>query len=433
MADVERLLPTAATVDAGSLVAGLRAAQRERRPFDEEVCSLAEAMARDLRRPEIIRRFPQLGALAYWLRRAEAERLRAAWAAAEADGTVLVPRGVVFHVPPANVDTLAVYSWMLAAFAGNANVVRIAAHRSEATEVLLAAVGGALAGHPGIAASTAFVTYGHDEDISTALSTAEVRVVWGGDDTVQALRRIPRPVRSVELSFPDRTSLAVLGVEAVAALDDEAMADLARRLANDIVWFDQLACSSPRLVVWVGDHDAAERARARLYAAVRADAEERGNRASTSNRIAKFVHAADVAASGTVRSLDWRSSTVTVAELTQPLFPRDGPGGGLLYDIGVASVLDLEQVVEGRDQTLSHFGIDEGDLRSLAHRLNGRGIDRMVPVGDALRFDRVWDGIDLLQSFAKRVAISTDRPTNTGLLTSMDEQATGTDQQGDEG
>jgi hypothetical protein len=29
----------------------------------------------------------------------------------------------------------------------------------------------------------------------------------------------------------------------------------------------------------------------------------------------------------------------------------------------------------------------------------------MVPVGDALRFDRVWDGIDLLQAFGKRVTI----------------------------
>jgi hypothetical protein len=27
-------------------------------------------------------------------------------------------------------------------------------------------------------------------------------------------------------------------------------------------------------------------------------------------------------------------------------------------------------------------------------------------VGDALRFDRVWDGLDLLQSFAKRVTVS---------------------------
>src|SRR5229473_1854189 len=35
------------------------------------------------------------------------------------------PRGLVFHVPPANVDTIFVYSWALSALAGNRNVVRI--------------------------------------------------------------------------------------------------------------------------------------------------------------------------------------------------------------------------------------------------------------------------------------------------------------------
>jgi hypothetical protein len=403
---VEQLLPVPSTVDAGGLVGSLRAAQAARRPFDDEVRSLVVHLARDLRRPEVIRRFPQLGALAYWMRAGEIERLLAAWRSVEVDGIVLVPRGVAFHVPPANVDTVAAHSWLLAAIAGNANVVRIATERSEATSVLLEAIGSALEAHPGIAATTSFVTYGHEADISAALSAADVRIVWGGDDTVEALRRIPRPPRSVEVSFPDRTSLALLDAAIVASLDDAGLDDLAHRLANDVLWFDQLACASPRLVVWVGDADAAGVARGRLYPALRATAEGRGALASTSSRIAKFVHVADVAASGAVRTLDWRSPSVTVAELAEPLFPRDGPGGGLLYDAVIGHVDELAPLVDGRDQTLSYFGVDVGQLRSLVSLLNGRGIDRIVPVGDALRFDRVWDGVDLLQSFAKRVTIS---------------------------
>jgi hypothetical protein len=403
--DVTRLLPTPGTADAASLVGSLRDAQRHRRPFDDEIRSVAEALARRLRAPQVTRSHPQLGALAYWLRRGEVERLHATWRAGEDERTVLVPRGVVFHVPPANVDTMAAYSWLLAAFAGNANVVRLAGERPAATEVLLDNVGEVLTDHPGIATSTAFVTYGHEADISTALSTADVRVVWGGDDTIQALRAIPRPPRSIELGFADRSSLAVLEAGRVAGLDDAALAGLAERMANDVFWFDQLACSSPRLVVWLGDEGAAEAARARLYPALRDLAARRGNVASTSNRLAKLVHAADVAADGRVRALDWRSETVTVAELAEPLFPRDGPGGGLLYDTRIDDLGALVDLVDGRDQTVSHFGIDGTRLRDLARELNGRGIDRMVPVGDALRFDRVWDGIDLLQAFGKRVTI----------------------------
>ena len=47
------LLPPLSRTDAATLVAALRSAQRQRRPFDDEIRSAAEAFARDLRRPEV--------------------------------------------------------------------------------------------------------------------------------------------------------------------------------------------------------------------------------------------------------------------------------------------------------------------------------------------------------------------------------------------
>ena len=44
------------------------------------------------------------------------------------------PRGLVFHVPPANVDTIFVYSWALSALAGNSNVVRISSRSAGAAD-----------------------------------------------------------------------------------------------------------------------------------------------------------------------------------------------------------------------------------------------------------------------------------------------------------
>ncbi|MFC6804089.1 acyl-CoA reductase [Deinococcus caeni] len=36
-----------------------------------------------------------------------------------------MPRGLVFHVPPANVDTIFIYSWLMSVLAGNRNVIRL--------------------------------------------------------------------------------------------------------------------------------------------------------------------------------------------------------------------------------------------------------------------------------------------------------------------
>ena len=46
----------------------------------------------------------------------------------------MFPRGLVFHVPPANVDTIFVYSWALSALAGNPNVVRISSRSAGAAD-----------------------------------------------------------------------------------------------------------------------------------------------------------------------------------------------------------------------------------------------------------------------------------------------------------
>ena len=51
------------------------------------------------------------------------------------------------------------------------------------------------------------------------------------------------------------------------------------------------------------------------------------------------------------------------------------------------------------------YGLDRDAVHELARELNGRGIDRFVPVGRALEFNATWDGFDLLGEFVKRVVI----------------------------
>ena len=62
-------------------------------------------------------------------------------------------------------------------------------------------------------------------------------------------------------------------------------------------------------------------------------------------------------------------------------------------------------MIKRKDQTLSHFGFDHEEVRALARALNGRGIDRIVPIGRALQFHRYWDGYDLLRSFTRTVYV----------------------------
>ena len=217
------------------------------------------------------------------MRRVRSSACTASWRSARTSAPSWSPAGRLPR-PPANVDTIAAHSWLLAALAGNANVVRLAPSTRRPPRSSSTPSATALGDHPGIAATTSFVTYGHEVDISAALSTADVRVVWGGDDTVRRCARSPdRPGRSVSASpIAPRWPCSARGGGRPRRRRPRGLAE---RIANDVLWFDQLACSSPRLVVWSATRTTPAAAGAGSTPRLR-DRHPAGHVASTSNRLA---------------------------------------------------------------------------------------------------------------------------------------------------
>lgn len=377
------------------------------RPFSEEAIGLAADLSRRLRRAG--RRAPELQALGFWLRPAELHRLARDFAALEATGGLRAPRGTVFHVPPANVDTIFVYSWLLALLTGNRNVIRVSQRVREQAPLLLDVVTSALAeaDHAAVAAGTAFVTYGHQPEVTTTLSAAsDVRVIWGGDAAVRAVRATPLPVHAVELTFPDRFSMSALRASAYLGLEDGPRDALAERFFNDAYWFDQMGCSSPRLVVVVGDESSARSATDDFFARVRRAVAAKGYQTDVGGALAKMTYGYQAAMDHRVGAYHHLANEVVLLELDGLDDVRgDFAGGGIFHVVRLDSLHDLVRFVRRQDQTLSHFGFDRVELVDLARALNGAGIDRMVPIGQALDFNRIWDGHDLLAAMTRVVAV----------------------------
>src|SRR5438876_12279241 len=120
--------------------------------------------------------------------------------------TLRVPRGLVFHVPPANVDTIFIYSWLISVLTGNRNIVRLSKRASPQTDVICRVFNATLAtAGRSLRQNTVMLRYGHEPEITEALSAvADVRILWGGDATITAVRSFPLPPHATELTFPDR-------------------------------------------------------------------------------------------------------------------------------------------------------------------------------------------------------------------------------------
>src|SRR5215831_2827238 len=189
-------------------------------PFNGAVVNASIDLSLRIFRDEEARGYPELLALAYWMRKAEITRLCGQFRSLQVDERILTPRGLVFHLPPHNVDTMFVYSWLLAALTGNCSVIRLSPQLSQSTSILLRLLRETLAGAAEPArSSTRIISYGHEEEPTALLSAScDVRVIWGGDHTVETIRRIPLAPHAREITFPDRYSLSAIRADAYTRL-----------------------------------------------------------------------------------------------------------------------------------------------------------------------------------------------------------------------
>jgi hypothetical protein len=257
-----------------------------------------------------------------------------------------------------------------------------------------------------LAQSTRFVTYEHDQAISEALSLwATHRVLWGGDETVGLLRQVPLSPHASERTFGSKFSYCAISAGAYLQADEPIVDRLASGFFNDIFWFDQMACSSPHLLVWLGSADEMEAALERFHEALAREIDRRGYHGSPSSAMHRLNFAFDLACETDLRASLRQKEFLGLRLLDEKAIGKHACGGGLFVHARVDQLSEIAKLGEQRDQTLTHFGFSVPELRTLAREAGARGVDRLVPVGEALAFDPVWDGYDLIGDFLRRVTV----------------------------
>ncbi len=402
-ADIARAISIA--LPAGQTLDALLAA-RPRMPFAPETIAFIEDLGRMLRADPASRKFPELVALGFWARAASVQRLKARFDAAY-PGAVRMPRGLAFHVAPSNVDTIFVYSLLLSMLAGNVNLVRVSSRSGDQSGHLMQVIDRALAAaDPAIRRSVAVVRTPHDKPVIDWLSaTAALRIVWGGDETVGRIRQSMLAPGGTELVFPNRTSLAVF--DAAHWLAEADKPGLARRFVNDALWFGQMACSSPRALVWRGTDADVEAASAGFWPAVDAAAAGAQLEWADAHAVAKLLAAQDLAAGAQAMQLPQGSNRITVVRPAS-LAGLGGPaptGAGFFREHRIRALAELAPLVRRDWQTVVSSGIDRADWAAFLAADVPAGIDRIVKPGEALDFDAIWDGVDLLSAMTRIVAL----------------------------
>ena len=374
-------------------------------PFAPEVLAFLGALSEVLCADPRSRTVSDLYAFGFWCRLTSLEAMRRGYP----EINRRLGRGVVFHVAPANVPVNFAYSLAAGLLAGNGNIIRVPSADFVQVSIIAEAIDALLSAsaHNALRDHIRLVRYDRDEqDITASFSDAcDVRVIWGGDNTIDNIRGQLLPSRAFDVTFADRYSACVIGAERY--LEEGNVSSVAQSFYNDTYLFDQNACTAPHLVLWLGAPGLVKQAREVFWNELHAQVQARYVLEARS-AVDKWANALRYAAmhEGS-RIVEGKDNLITRVELgTLESGIEDWHGNcGFFFEY---ELVDLEQVltiVSRRYQTLSYAGLDKASLHNLVTGGRALGIDRIVPIGRTLEFALEWDGYDLIRTLSRLVTV----------------------------
>lgn len=370
-----------------------------RKPFELDVIEYLNDVSRIIMNNSKSKEYSDVVTFGFWIRKGSIVKLKERYGR---EGLVL-GRGVVFHVSPSNVPVNFAYSLVTGLLMGNANVVKVPGKGFPQIDIIVDALNKAMKTHPQMKSYVICVRYGHEKDLNDLFSSmADVRIVWGGNQTIAELRKSELPPRSLEISFADRFSIAVIDSDYYLSIEHKER--LAESFYNDTFLFDQNACTSPKLLVWMGDR--IEEAKVLFWNSVH-DVVAKKYFLSPIQAVNKLNKIYLVAVTEPNVKVEKEDDNLIVRVLVPHI--TDGLSDyydkcGFFYEYNCSNILDLLPVCnDKRCQTVSYVG----DFKIVLPLIDARvkGIDRIVPMGKTMNFDLIWDGFDLPALLSRTITV----------------------------
>ncbi len=394
--DIEFLFPNKESFDTSKLEQ-----LKPEPPFSEETIAYLSALSVELNKDPNTKLYPDVATFAFFCRKANLYTLKKKHVN---ENSVRLGRGIVFHIAPSNVPVNFAYSLLAGLLSGNVNIVRIPSKNYDQVKIICKAIqtiGEDVRFKP---FSNRIVLVKYDRSsTATALfsSLCDARVIWGGDETIHQVRQNRIPPRAFDMTFSDRYSICA--INANEYIKEEKPQNVAVAFFNDTYLFDQNACTSPHLIIWLGKKGNIENAKKvfweNLYKIVKRNYQLQPS--SAVNKLLSFysqsIEMDGVKKEESEDNLLWRVELKNLSKEIQ----KFRCNSGYFSEYSATSILEITNIIDQKYQTLSYYGFDRNELVEFITKNKLKGIDRVVPIGKTSDFSLLWDGYELISSLSR--------------------------------
>lgn len=371
------------------------------RPFNPDICSLLHAVSQYLLKEPCVRDYPDVVTFAFWCRKSNIEAMAKLY-----DNCFRVGRGIIFHISPSNVPVNFAYSLVAGLLSGNINIVRIPTKNFKQVEIICNAFRNILEKeeYKKLEKFITLIRYERNEEINRHLSSiCDIRIIWGGDNAIREVRKAPLDSKAFDVTFADRYSLSVICADKY--LRESNFDKTAQGFYNDTFLFDQNACTSPHLIVWVGEKDTIEHAKSKFWNTLHSLAIKSYEMQPVQavDKLTSFYKSSTALSQNLEEMPDNYIVRIELKELVSGI-ENFRCHGGYFYEYSAETINEIIAIVNKKYQTLSYYGFEAEELSNLI-KCGLCGIDRIVPIGKTLDFSLNWDGYDLISTLSRKVAI----------------------------
>lgn len=374
-------------------------------PFSEEITDYLNALSKEISKDPSSKNFPDVRAFSFFCRKANLLLLKKKYY--DSDITKL-GRGLVFHIAPSNVPVNFAFSLMSSLLSGNSNIVRVPSKNFGQTEIIVKAINklAQIANHSNISNRIVLVRYDRNSYATKEFSRdCDVRIIWGGDETINQIRENSLQPRAFDITFADRYSLCIINGDEF--VNEPRPEKVVAGFFNDTFLFDQNACTSPHLVLWIGSSKEVEKAKNIFWGKLHTLVKNRYEIQSFSaiDKLTNFYNQATQTDGALLENRD--DNLLFRVKLSKLKGDIDcfSSHSGYFSEYHASSLMELSKIINKKYQTLSYYGFTKEKLRDVIRKMEPLGIDRIVPIGRTMDFSLVWDGFELINTLSRRVEI----------------------------
>lgn len=378
--------------------------------FDDKRINFLSHLSKSILNYKNIRQYPDLLTFGYWCRKSNIIKNNKIFHPGK---TIKVGRGLVFQITPSNVPTNFLYSFAISLLAGNSNIVKIPSKRFQQIKIFnnILATLFKLKQYEEIKNTNLFIEYDSGiSEITEQLSLiCDVRVIWGSDATVTKVRKFEIKPATIDITFSDRYSLCILNLKHIENLNKSKIYDLSLKLFKDIFLMDQNACSSPHLIILYGDLNSKVKIKLKeLWINVSTHVNKNNYEFDNMPVEKLFIGFENLILNNkNIKSfrIDNNVYQNILEKLPDDISKLRGKYGNIfLYN--TKSLRILKKYFIKKVQTITYFGFEKSFLKKEILNEIPRGIDRIVPVGNAIDMDINWDGYNLIDSLSRNIILN---------------------------